>query len=183
MSSAADSRGDARGSDHRVPSPDAERWPDRDYRGSRRQGLVRGGRRGAALLPVAFDMVTLHPYEYIYFNRSVAGGLAEANKGYDLDYWATGLTEAAQWAARNYNPSPGKPVLYSMNDGEPLMLELPLASPTPTGATFRPAGTDQTGTLRFLIRRERQTTPPTEGRVVHVVARKGVPLVDIVELP
>lgn len=148
-----------------------------------------GLRRGAIVVFFAAvavtlgDMVALHPYEYIYFNRAVAGGLARANCSYDLDYWATALKEATEWVVQNYSPSPGKPVIYAMNDGEPAMIEEFIHARGRSGAVFRQAAQGEKATLHFLIRRERQTSEPTEGRVLHVVRRQGVPLVDIVETP
>ena len=138
---------------------------------------------GLALVVVAYDLVSLHPYEYIYFNRSVAGGLPRANRSYDLDYWATAVREATEWVVKNYSAPSGTTVIYSMNDGEPDMVEELIHARPASGIIFRRAVKEEKATLQFLIRRERQTSEPTEGRVLHVVRRQGVPLVDVVETP
>lgn len=46
------------------------------------------------LLPV-WQMVKLHPYQYVYYNQFV-GGLPGANGQYETDYWATSYKEAAE---------------------------------------------------------------------------------------
>ncbi len=44
--------------------------------------------------PGLYSIVTLHPYQYIYFN-SLVGGVRGAYGNYELDYWATSYREAA----------------------------------------------------------------------------------------
>ncbi len=46
--------------------------------------------------PIITDMMALHPYEYIYFNR-VSGGLANAKGRYETEYWGLSLREAVEW--------------------------------------------------------------------------------------
>lgn len=43
----------------------------------------------------ASDMVRLHPYEYVYYNR-MSGGLEGAEGRFELDYWATGYRQAIE---------------------------------------------------------------------------------------
>ncbi|HEX6483976.1 MAG TPA: hypothetical protein VF043_34445 [Ktedonobacteraceae bacterium] len=50
---------------------------------------------------VVAEMVSLHPYEYIYFNPIVGGLPGSANK-YELDYWASCDRASAQWLAQHY---------------------------------------------------------------------------------
>ncbi len=49
---------------------------------------------GAAL--VVRDMIQLHPYQYVYFNRA-SGGLWNAVDRYELDYWTLSFREATEW--------------------------------------------------------------------------------------
>ncbi|MEC4802886.1 MAG: hypothetical protein SAJ12_15550 [Jaaginema sp. PMC 1079.18] len=59
----------------------------------------------AVLLSIIIvDMVALHPYEYSYFNRAV-GGIAQAGKYYDTDYWGTSLSEGMKWLNENGKPN------------------------------------------------------------------------------
>lgn len=48
------------------------------------------------LSAVAYSMIRLHPYEYIYFNE-IAGGLNGAAGKYEMDYWGASYKEAAEW--------------------------------------------------------------------------------------
>ncbi|HST24330.1 MAG TPA: glycosyltransferase family 39 protein [Blastocatellia bacterium] len=51
-----------------------------------------------------FDMARLHPYQPIYFNRLIAGGLKNAAQRYDTDYWGMTYREGAEWVINNYRP-------------------------------------------------------------------------------
>lgn len=136
----------------------------------------------ALVLAVVADLVSLHPFEYLYFNRAVGGGIGQANRRYDLDYWALGLHEAALWAQREYTAGSDQGVTVYLSQGEREQVDYYLEAPGARGA-FRRAKDGEPARLAFLIRRWRQMSEPTEGRVVHVVRRQGVPLVDVVELP
>jgi hypothetical protein len=48
------------------------------------------------IAPGIYSIISLHPYQYIYFN-SLVGGVRGASGNYDLDYWATSYKEAAQF--------------------------------------------------------------------------------------
>lgn len=49
-----------------------------------------------SLLPGLIGIVSLHPYEYIYYNRFI-GGAAGAQGRFETDYWATSYREAAEY--------------------------------------------------------------------------------------
>jgi len=48
------------------------------------------------LFPTLIDMVSLHPYEYTYFNR-MSGGLYANKDKYETDYWALSMTQVSHW--------------------------------------------------------------------------------------
>jgi len=50
------------------------------------------------------DMIQLHPYQGIYFNRIIAGGLKKASERYETDYWGMSYREGAEWVINNYRP-------------------------------------------------------------------------------
>jgi hypothetical protein len=50
---------------------------------------------GLACLPGLVGILTLHPYEYIYYNALV-GGVRGAYRQYELDYWATSYRRAME---------------------------------------------------------------------------------------
>ncbi len=47
------------------------------------------------LVWTAYDMLRLHPYEYIYYNR-ISGGVAGAANHFETDYWGTAFREASE---------------------------------------------------------------------------------------
>lgn len=54
---------------------------------------------GAASL---VGMIELHPYQAVYFNRLVAGGLERAITRYEGDYWCLSYKEGAEWLRYRY---------------------------------------------------------------------------------
>ena len=62
---------------------------------------------GAAVLSLAclvtlVDMVRLHPYEAVYFNRLWAGGLKRGIDRYEGDYWCLSYKEGCEWLTRRF---------------------------------------------------------------------------------
>jgi hypothetical protein len=55
------------------------------------------------LLPIAVQMVTLHPYQYVFFNQ-VVGGVSGADGHYETDYWGTSYREAVEQLAGLVDP-------------------------------------------------------------------------------
>ena len=49
---------------------------------------------------IARQIVSLHPYQYIFFN-SFVGGLQGAHKKYDTEYWGASYNEAINWFKEN----------------------------------------------------------------------------------
>ena len=65
---------------------------------------------GALLTLTSWDMVGLHPNEYVYFNRLFGGGVAQAASLYETDYYQHSYTQGIGWV-KNYfeqNPPPRK---------------------------------------------------------------------------
>lgn len=56
------------------------------------------------LAQIRWEMMQLHPYEYIYFN-SIVGGLRRASTLYEVEYWGLSMREATEWV----NQSGSKP--------------------------------------------------------------------------
>ena len=54
----------------------------------------------ALALPIAIDMVRLHPYQYTYFNRAF-GSLPAAVNNFETDYWGLSMSEAVGWLNKN----------------------------------------------------------------------------------
>ena len=49
------------------------------------------------LMHTLVEMVVLHPNQYVYFNRMVAGGLPQASKLYDVEYWDNSFRMGVRW--------------------------------------------------------------------------------------
>lgn len=49
-----------------------------------------------AILPGVYGIISLHPYQYVYYNH-LAGGLRGAFRRYEMDYWATSYREAIEY--------------------------------------------------------------------------------------
>jgi 4-amino-4-deoxy-L-arabinose transferase-like glycosyltransferase len=55
-----------------------------------------------ACLVTFVDMVRLHPYQALYFNRLVAGGPAAGIADYEGDYWCLTYKQGAEWLLKRY---------------------------------------------------------------------------------
>jgi hypothetical protein len=47
-------------------------------------------------------MIRLHPNQYIYFNRTIAGGLKKASEKYETDYWENTFKQGIRWIETNH---------------------------------------------------------------------------------
>jgi 4-amino-4-deoxy-L-arabinose transferase-like glycosyltransferase len=136
-----------------------------------------------SLASSAYDMMQLHPYQYIYFNRLVAGGLGQASRSYETDYWGLSYKEGVQWIKQNYPVRP---------DGRKTRVAS-CSNPTST-AYFLPADRfEYVGSFDAMVR---MTGHPDiflstvrwgcdktfQGRVVHVVSRMNTPLLYVKEV-
>ncbi len=50
-----------------------------------------------------YDMIRLHPNEYVYFNRVYAGGLFTAAQKYQTDYWENTYKQGIAWLDKYYD--------------------------------------------------------------------------------
>ncbi|PSF38304.1 hypothetical protein C7H19_04735 [Aphanothece hegewaldii CCALA 016] len=53
---------------------------------------------------ILYDMISLHPYEFIYFNRNY-GGLKAAYHQQETEYWGLSFKEAMEWLNQNAEPN------------------------------------------------------------------------------
>lgn len=138
-------------------------------------GCARAAAAVLLLLPVG-DLVALHPYQMTYFN-AFAGGLEEAGKHYETDYWTTSYREAIQWINARSDPEKGPVcVVAAGNDyNRPCAeyyraphLSVRMVFPV-HGQKALPPGIDYyVGTTRYGFHRNFPDDP-----VVHAVGRKG----------
>lgn len=134
---------------------------------------------GAAVL-TAVDMIRLHPYQTVYFNRLVAGGLPRAAGSYETDYWGNAYRSGAAWIDARYALRPidrdrririascfRPATLYYLDRDRFRHVEL--------------AGGDPADL--FIASTRWECHLRREGRVVHTESRMGVPLLYVKELP
>jgi hypothetical protein len=80
------------------------------------RGAFAGVLAGLSLL-VAIDIVQLHPFEYVFFNRS-SGGLAAQYRQFETDYWSIGYRQGLEWVLNELPPQhPGRRTRVIACDG------------------------------------------------------------------
>jgi hypothetical protein len=131
----------------------------------------------AAAVTIA-DMVRLHPYQYVYFNRIVAGGLRGAAGEYETDYWGASLKEAAEWTIANVPATADRPVRVG-NACSPDLTGYFIASDPSARVRFVNVNVDDVkrGAVEIMLaitRGGRHEKLP--GEVLHRVERDGVAL-------
>jgi hypothetical protein len=130
---------------------------------------------GAAL--AAVDMVRLHPYQYVYFNRLFAGGLASAVGRYETDYWSTSYKEGVDWVCRHYSRSVVRePVRVGGNMYVPFAQYLETGSCRPS--FFRAVAPESDPHVLLAGGGDAGDA----GRLLHVVERLGAPLLRVYEV-
>jgi hypothetical protein len=158
-------------------------------------GLVElvGGARGRALGPAvlvagvllagltAADMARLHPYESLYFNRSVAGGLRAAARRYETDVLGLSYREGLRALLAGHRPERAAPVrIATCPEFYPNLADALEADPR--GARrFRIVGPEGDPELFVAVARN-HCDRLFSGRVLHTVERDGVVLLSVLEL-
>jgi hypothetical protein len=126
----------------------------------------------------AADMVQLHPYEYVYFNR-IYGGLPAASGRFETDYWGASYLEGFEWIATHAPRRASRRIRIGWcTDWIPLNYYIdgrPTLEPY-----FRAANLGKTDYFLTLTRYSCQKKSPP-GHVVHSVSRMGVPLLFVYE--
>jgi len=54
------------------------------------------------LLWTLSDMVRVHPNQSVYFNHLIAGGIQQASKDFETDYWGNSYKQAFDWIEAHY---------------------------------------------------------------------------------
>ncbi|WP_257449017.1 hypothetical protein [Archangium lipolyticum] len=132
----------------------------------------------AGMAWVVGEMVSLHPYQSVYFNRLLAGGLRGAAGRFETDYWGASYREAAEWLLREYHPDTNEPIVVANRSVDFLSSYfLERAS----GGRFM--GASDGRDPHIILTTERwDWHKRTPGRLLHVVSRQGVPLAYVFEV-
>jgi hypothetical protein len=150
-------------------------------------GVRRGARAvgtvvlGASALVTLVDMVRLHPYQSMYFNRLVAGGVARAAPRYETDYWCTTYREGLDWIVEHYSRSDLRQKVKVAGHATLTQVSYDLRRTEERRERFRPVTIhdDPHLVLATTASGDHQRTP---GKVVHVVERLGAPLLFVFEV-
>ena len=134
----------------------------------------------ASVVVTAADMWRLHPYESVYFNRSVAGGLHGAFGRFETDYWGQSYKEGVEWLAANYERAkPGRTRVANCNT--PFLTGYYLEQSADRRARFESVGLDEAPDV--VLATTRWSCPEKiAGRVLHVVTRADTPLCYVIEV-
>ena len=134
---------------------------------------------GAAIVLPAAEMVALHPYQYLYFNR-LSGGLEGAYQRDETDYWGLSHKEAADWLnkhAATIDPAGTRRFKVHQRYSRWMLKEH--LDPDRFEMTPERAGAD----FFVSITRFNLHTSYPEARLLHAVHRQGVPLCLVFRLP
>jgi hypothetical protein len=126
----------------------------------------------------AADMVSLHPYEYIYFNR-LFGGLPAAAGRFETDYWGASYRDGFAWLVQNVSPSKGQTLSVGGCGGDK-QIEYYLERWPSAAKHFTFVGNKDDAD--FLIATTRYNCHRVNGKVLHTLGRQGVPLVYVIQL-
>jgi hypothetical protein len=140
------------------------------------QRIIVGGLFIAACGFTTREMIALHPYEYVYFNR-LEGGLAGASDRFETDYWGASYHEGLAWVVNNLQPADGQRLRVSSCACfyEARRYIDDIAHVTSKFEVVKDGG----GADIFLVGvRTGCASPP--GEILHVVERNGVPLLAVI---
>jgi hypothetical protein len=149
---------------------------------SRTNKWFKVGAAVAVLISVSLtivDMVELHPYQYVYFNRVFGGGLRSAAERFETDYWGSSYREGAEWVINNYRPNSAQPIRVA-HCGLPFLISYFFEKTENLRRRFMVVKPDASPDVYLAITRW-QCHKIIEGNVVHTVQRKGTPLLYIIE--
>lgn len=148
-------------------------------------GLIKLGVGVMILLSASltiFDMVQLHPFQSIYFNRVVAGGVASAAERFETDYWGNSYKEGAEWLINNHQSPAGQEIRVA-NCSNPFLTRYFFEKTEDARRKFVTVALDQQPDIILSTTREvKCLNVISEGKVLHTVQRKGTPILYIIEV-
>jgi hypothetical protein len=118
----------------------------------------------------AQDMRSLHPYEYLYFNRA-SGGLRRQADRFETDYWGLSYREAFDWVVHNVDLGGVKAIHVSACN-----INGPLRYYREQWNARRFVVEDQVERAQISLAMLRGECSDVSGTILHAVQRQGVPL-------
>ena len=129
--------------------------------------ILQGALVGLLLLPGIIDGARLHPYEYIYYNR-FNGGVQDAFRKYELDYWGTSYREAANYLNET---APANANIWA--DGPVQILQLYARPDLKIYSTFEAARADHYDFVVVTTRYNLDLQVYPGAKIIHVIERDG----------
>jgi hypothetical protein len=126
---------------------------------------------------IVTDIVRLHPYEYVYFNRSI-GGLPGAQARFETEYWGASYAEGMSWLAAQLNTADRSPVRIASCNHDEAIASFLHAHPE---LAKRVKLETNAAVADFFLATTRYNCHKTEGQVLHVVERMGVPFLYVMQ--
>jgi hypothetical protein len=134
---------------------------------------------GALAATTTRDMVRLHPYQHIYFNR-LAGGVGAASRRFETDYWLSSYKEGIAWLVQRYGAGYERRVRVACTFVDfPCAYYLKGSSEGRGRFVLVPIDRDPHVILASTRRRFHSRY---RGRVLHVVEREGAELLHVIEV-
>jgi hypothetical protein len=131
-------------------------------------------------LATAVDMVQLHPYQAVYFNRLVAGGLGRALARWEGDYWCLSFKEGTEWLVRRYAGARCPQRIRVAGHSILLQTAYYLRKTEESRRLFKPVAVN--GHPHYVLATTRYGDHlRTPGRLVHTVERQGARLLYLFE--
>jgi len=151
---------------------------------SRTKPLIKSLVGAAVAVSIAItgiDMIRLHPYQYVYFNRMLAGGLKGGSQQFDTDYWGASYKEGYEWVVDNYRRDRAEPITVA-NCSNIFFGNYYLSKTAEARSRFRAvADRDDPDLFLTTTRYGCQEKKFAQGKVLHIVERQGVPLLYVIE--
>ncbi|HUO58458.1 MAG TPA: hypothetical protein VMV05_09825 [bacterium] len=123
----------------------------------------------------ASHLVTLHPYQYTYFNE-LAGGIKGAYGKYETDYWVASMKEAVEWLKAQELKDDNKVYRIFVQGNVPQARFY-------FSLNMQPASSPQDADYSIVMTRAGIKPEPGDmGKVIHRVEREGAPLCYILKL-
>ncbi len=133
---------------------------------------------GASLILTIIDMVQLHPYQTLYFNRLFGGGLEKAAARYETDYWGASYREGVEALILHYRPDRAAPIKVA-NCAAEFQTAYWLSEHPAEQQWFVSATTADDPDILIATKRYRCMADP--GRPLYTVERQGTPILTIFE--
>jgi hypothetical protein len=133
----------------------------------------------ASAVVTVVDMVQLHPYQTVFFNRLVAGGLPSASARFETDYWGSSYREGVEEVVRRYRAPGPRPVTIA-NCNTPHLTAYWLSRLPDAVGRFVNVRPEEDPDL-FLSTTRYGCHRQAGMRTLHVVSRQGTPLLYVLE--